>query len=83
MNYCCWFSISCFSTNKITIRVPNSAFEKASVEYVNSHSNHFDIGVPSVFGLVTCPFILELRAGNKPYDLDVLIKGAKMILKSS
>ena len=28
-------------------------------------------------------FILELRAGNKPYDLDVLIKGAKMILKSS
>ena len=28
-------------------------------------------------------FILELRAGNKHYDLDVLIKGAKMILKSS
>ena len=50
-----WDIVECTTCHKYN-RVPNSAFEKASVEYVNSDSNHFDIGVPSVFGLITCPF---------------------------
>ena len=50
-----WEVVECTTCHKYN-RVPNSNYEKPYVSYVNDNMTNFDIGVPSVFGIVTCPF---------------------------